>query len=148
MTIRTSSTNFAWLCEISNSTVAVTVFWSISHDYVKFLHDHAKWKYLIFNISFLIYSISSFWIHLNYLQINSKSWSKCIDFSSSSTLFFFLNSISFLSLNASKITLKYFQNFTKIISISYKYPINTLYGFWVSVFFLHSPYIHGSSWEA
>ena len=42
MTICTSSTNFAWLCEISNSTVAVIVFWSISHDYVKFSHDHEK----------------------------------------------------------------------------------------------------------
>ena len=113
MTIRTSSTNFAWLCEISNSTVAVTVFWSISHDYVKFLHDHAKWKYLIFNISFLISSISSFWIHLNYLQINSKSWSKCIDFSSSSTLFFFLNSISFFVTQCFKNHLEIFSKLHK-----------------------------------
>ena len=44
-------------------------FWSISHDCVKFSHDHAKWKYLIFKLSFVISSISFSWFHFNYLQI-------------------------------------------------------------------------------
>ena len=109
--------NQLWNSPLVCSTNA---FWSISHSHAKFLHDHAKWKYLIFQLLFFISSISFFWIHLNHLQISSKSWSKCIAFSSSSTLFTLLNFISFLSLNASKITLKYLQNFTKTISISCK----------------------------
>ena len=108
---------FAWSCEI-NLTILIclrhnSTFWSI-------LHSHAKWKYLIFKLSFVIFSISSFWIHLNYLQISSKSRSKYIASSLSSILFALLNFISLLSLNASKITLKSLQNFTKIISISCK----------------------------
>ena len=43
--------------------------WSISHDCKKFSHDHAKWKYLIFQ---LLFAISFLWIHLNHLQISSK----------------------------------------------------------------------------
>ena len=88
-------------------------FWSISYDCTKFSHDHAKWKYIIFQLLFDISSITFFWIHLKHFQIGSKTWSKCISSSSSSTLFAFLNSISLLSLNASKITLKYLHNFTK-----------------------------------
>ena len=94
--------------------------WSISHEYEKFSHDHVKWKYINFQLLFDISSISFFWIHLNHLQISSKAWSKCIASSSSSTSFAFLNSISLLSLNASKITLKNLQNFTKTSSISCK----------------------------
>ena len=140
--------NFAWLCEIKNATTTIYIFlkhfawlceifawsceigfeiplglqhkstfWSILHSHAKFLHDHAKWKYLIFKLLFVISSNSFFWIHL---QINSKYWSKYIESSSSSTLFSLLSSISLLSLNDSKITLKYLQNFIKTISISCK----------------------------
>ena len=101
--------------QLGNFPLFTTQFHFLVHSY-----DHAKWKYLIFKLSFVVSSISSFWIHLNYLKISSKSWSKYIVSSSSSTLFALLDSISLLSLNASKITLKYLQNFTKIISISCK----------------------------
>ena len=91
--------NFTWSCEISLAILLClqhnSNFWSI-------LHSHAKWKYLIFKFSFVISSISLFWFHFNCLQINSKSRPKCIDFSSSSTLFALLNSISLLLLNLSK----------------------------------------------
>ena len=97
-----------------------TSSWSILLDCAKFSHDHAKSALQFpfglphkFQLLFVISSISFFWIYLNHLQISSKSWSKCIDSSSSSTLFALLNSISLLSLDASKITLKYLQNFTK-----------------------------------
>ena len=40
------------------------VFWSISHDCAKFSYDHAKWKYIIFQLLFVI---SFFWIHFNHL---------------------------------------------------------------------------------
>ena len=95
-------------------------FWSISHDCANFPHVHAKWKNIVFQLLFAISPISFFCIHLNHLQFNSKTWSKCIAFSSSSTLFTFIDSILLLSLNTSKITLKYLQNFTKTISISCK----------------------------
>ena len=124
------STNFAflehftWLYEINFEMslwfTTKNALWSISHDCAKISHDHAKWKYIIFQLIFDISSISFFWIHLNHLQIISKAWSKCIASSSSSTSFALFNSISLLSLNASKITLKYFQNFTKTSSISCK----------------------------
>ena len=83
---------FTWSCEIS-----LRIFLSLQHNstFWSITHSHAKWKYLIFKLSFVISSISSFWIHLNYLQIYSKSRSKCIDSSSSSTLFALLK-ISFL----------------------------------------------------
>ena len=130
--------HFAWLCEIFAWSCEIgfeiplglqhkSTFWSILHSHAKFLHDHAKWKYLIFKLLFVISSISFFWIHLNHLQISSNSWSQCIDSSSSSTLFALLNSITLLSLNASKITLKYIQNFTKTISIFCK-GNNVLFG--------------------
>ena len=37
--------NFAWSCEISGAIVVATTFQTISHDYVKFLHVHAKSTY-------------------------------------------------------------------------------------------------------
>ena len=61
--------NQLWNSPLVCSTNA---FWSISHSHAKFLHDHAKWKYLIFQLLFFISSISFFWIHLNHLQISSK----------------------------------------------------------------------------
>ena len=37
--------NFAWLCEISGAIVVATTFQTISHDYVKISHVHAKSTY-------------------------------------------------------------------------------------------------------
>ena len=93
---RMNSANFAWLCEIKNLAIAITAFWSISHDCAKFLHYHAKWKYLIFKLSFVIYSISFSWFHFNYLQINSKSQSKLIALLLSLCIWIIINFICFL----------------------------------------------------
>ena len=133
-----SSNNFARLCEMEIASAPFSPSWRIMHDYAKlvftsplwaaakilplsisyvcanFSHVHAKLKNMVFQLLFSISPISFFWIHFHYLQFSSKAWSKCIVSSSSSTLCTFLHSISFLSLNASKITLKYLQNFTKI----------------------------------
>ena len=93
---RTKRINFAWSCEISGATTALVAFWTISHDCAKFshihakqlpflqsifliwsislsrakfLHDHANLQHLIFELPFIISSISFFWFHFNYLQL-------------------------------------------------------------------------------
>ena len=103
------------------------VFLSISHDCVKFSHDHAKWKYIIFQLFFVISSISFFWIHLNHLQINSKSRSKPIALLLSLCIWIFINFICSLQFDSSLVspiyqnhTLKWLQNFIKLVSNSCK----------------------------
>ena len=102
-------------------------FWSISHSHARFSHDHTKWKYLIFQLFFVISSIYFFWIHLNHLQINSKSRSKPIALLLSLCIWIFINFIyslqfdlSFLSPIYQNNTLKWLQNFIKLVSNSCK----------------------------
>ena len=99
--------HFTWLCEFS--------------------HDHAKWKYIIFQLFFVISSISFFWIHLNHLQINSKSRSKPIALLLSLCIWIFINFICSLQFDSSLVspiyqnhTLKWLQNFIKLVSNSCK----------------------------
>ena len=102
-TIFTFLEHFVWLCKIfalsceisfhfSLLSCSQSLLCSISHDYADFLHVHAKWKNIVFQLLFVISSISFFWVHFNYLQINSKSQSKLIALLLS-TLFVFLNLI-------------------------------------------------------
>ena len=130
--------HFAWLCEIFTWSceinfeislwfAAKNAFWCISHDCEKFSHDHAKWKYIIFQLLFVISSISFFWIHLNHLQINSKSQSKPIALLISLCIWIFINFIYSLQFDLSLLsaiyqnhTLKWLQNFIKLVSNSCK----------------------------
>ena len=102
-------------------------FCSISHDYANFSHVHVKWECLIFQLLFVISSISSSWFHFNYLQINSKSRSKPIALLFSLCIWIIINficSLQFDSFLLSPIyqnhTLKWLQKFIKLVSNSCK----------------------------
>ena len=94
MIMRNQPWGFPFVCN-KNS------FWSISHSHARFSHDHTKWKYLIFQLFFVISSISFFWIHLNHLQINSKSRSKSIALLISLCIWIFINFICSLQFDSS-----------------------------------------------
>ena len=74
-------------------------------------HDNVKWKYLIFNLSFVISSISFSWFHFNYLQINSKSRSKPIALLLSLCIWIIINIICCLQFDSSLLSPIY-QNHT------------------------------------
>ena len=84
-----------------------SLFCFISHDCAKISHDHAKSKNMLFRLLFAISLISFSWFHFNYLQINSKSQSKPI-------------ALLLLSPIYQKHTLKWLQNFIKLVSNSCK----------------------------
>ena len=100
---------------------------SISRDCANFLHVHAKWKNIVFQLIFVISSISFFWFHFNYLQINSKSQSKPIALLISLCIWIIINFIYSFQFNSSILspiyqnhTLKWLQNFIKLVSNSCK----------------------------
>ena len=103
------------------------LFWSISHDCANFPHVHAKWKNIVFQFLFAISSISFFWFHFNYLQINSKSQSKPMALLISLCIWIIINFICFLQFDSFLLspiyqnhTLKWLQNFIKLVSNSCK----------------------------
>ena len=102
-------------------------FWSISHDCANFPHVHAKWKNTVFQLFFVISSISFFWFHFNYIQINSKSQSKLIALLLSLCIWIIINFICSIQFDSSLLspiyqndTLKWLQNFIKLVSNSCK----------------------------
>ena len=123
--------NFAWSCEITfhNSLICCSQhpFYFISHDYAKISHGHAKSRNMLFRLLFAISLISFSWFHFNYLQINSKSQSKPIELLLSLCIWIIINFICFLQFDSSLLspiyqnhTLKWLQNFIKLVSNSYK----------------------------
>ena len=90
---------------------SINAFWSILHDFI---------FQLLFVISFL-------WIHLNHLQINSKSRFKPITLLLSLCIWIFINFICSFQFDLSLLSpiyqnhiLKWFQNFIKLVSNSCK----------------------------
>ena len=123
--------NFAWSCETTFSQFPYVLqpqpLCFISHDCVKISHGHAKSKNMLFRILFAISLISFSWFHFNYLQINSKSRSKPIALLLSLCIWIIINFICFLQFDSSLLspiyqnhTLKWLQNFIKLVSNSYK----------------------------
>ena len=91
------------------------------------LHGHAKLKNMLFRLFFAISPISSFLIHLYHLQFNSKSQSKPIALLLSLCIWIILYFICFLQFDSSLLsqiyqnhTLKWLQNFIKLVSNSCK----------------------------
>ena len=120
---------FAWSCEISFHFLPLSCsqipLWSISHDCANFSHVHAKVKNIVFQLLFVISSISFSWFHFNHLQINSKSRSKPISLLLSLCIWIIINFICSLQFDSSLLspiyqnhTLKWLQNFIKIVSNS------------------------------
>ena len=123
----TSLSNFAWWCEVENPSASFSSFWSILHDCAKISHGHAKLKNMLFRLLFAISPISSFLIHLHHLQLSSKDWSKLITLLLSLCIWIIINFICFLQFDSSllaqiyqKHTLKWLQNFIKLVSNSCK----------------------------
>lgn len=90
-------------------------------------HDYAKLKNMLFRLLFAISPISSFLIHLHHLQFNSKSQSKPIALLISLCIWIIINFICFLQFDSSFLspiyqnhTLKWLQNFKKLVSNSCK----------------------------
>ena len=86
---------FAWSCKINLhiflNLKPIFLIWFI-------LHNHAILQHLVFELPFVIYSISLFWFHLNYLQLAQiLVQTNCVTFhyafGSSSTLFVLFNLI-------------------------------------------------------
>ena len=109
-----------------------SLFCFISHDYAKILHGHAKLKNMLFRLLLAISPISSFLIHLHHLQLSSKSQSKLIALLLSLCIWIIINFICFLQFDSSPLspiyqnhTLKWLQNFIKLISNSCKGIITT-----------------------
>ena len=125
---------FTWSCDISFHFSPLSCsqipFWFILHDYANFSHVHAKWEKHSFSTAFAISSISSIsfsWFHFNYLQINSKSQSKSIALLLSLCIWIIINftcslqfDSSFLSPIYQNHTMKWLQNFIKLVSNSCK----------------------------
>ena len=102
-------------------------FYFILHDYAKISHGHAKLKNMLFRLLFAIFPIFSFLIHLYHLQFSSKSQSKPIALLFSLCIWIIINFICFLQFDSSllspiykKHTLKWLQNFIKLVSNSCK----------------------------
>ena len=120
--------NFAWSCETTFHFPCVlqpSLFCFISHDYAKISHGHAKLKNMLFRLLFAISPISFSWFHFNYLQINSKCRSKPIALLLSLCIWIIINFIlqfdsSLLSPIYQNHTLKWLQNFIKLVSNSCK----------------------------
>ena len=98
-----------------------------SHDGANFSHVHAKWECLIFQLLFVISSISFSWFHFNYLQVNSKSRSKPIALLLSLCIWIIINFICSFQFDSSLLspiyqnhTLKWLQNLIKLVSNSCK----------------------------
>ena len=90
-------------------------------------HDCAKSKIMLFRLLFANSLICSCLIHLHHLQLSSKAWSKCISLLLSLCFWIIINFICFLQLDSSllsqiyqKHTLKWLQNFIKLVSNSCK----------------------------
>ena len=93
----------------------------------KFSHDHANLQHLVFKLLFVIYFIFFFWLHLNYLQISNKSWSKLIILILLLCIWIIINIICLLQIDSFFLspiyqnhTLKWLQNFIKLVNNSYK----------------------------
>ena len=123
--------HFVWSCEISFHFSPLSCsqipFWFISHDYANFPHVHAKLKNMVFQLLFVISPISFSWFHFHYLQINSKSQSKPIALLLSLCIWIIINftcslqfDSSFLSPIYQNHTMKWLQNFIKLVSNSCK----------------------------
>ena len=123
--------NFAWSCEITFSQFPYVLqpppFCFILHDCAKISHGHAKSKIMLFRLLFAISLISLFLIHFHHLQLSSKAWSKCISLLLSLCIWIIINFICFLQFDSSllsqiyqKHTLKWLQNFIKLVSNSCK----------------------------
>ena len=117
--------NFAWWCKVESPLVAFSFCWSVSH-------GHAKLKNMLFRLLLAISPISSFLIHLHHLQLSSKSQSKLIALLLSLCIWIIINFICFLQFDSSPLspiyqnhTLKWLQNFIKLISNSCKGIITT-----------------------
>ena len=122
--------HFAWLCEIFAWSFEISfeipfglqhksTFWSISH-------SHAKWKYLIFKLSFCHFFHFLLLIPLQ-LSPNPKSWSKPIALLFSLCIWIIINFICSFQFDSSLLssiyqnhTLKWLQNFIKLVSNSCK----------------------------
>ena len=123
--------NFAWSCEITFSQFPYVLqpppFCFISHNYAKISHGHAKSKIMLFRLLFAISLISSCLIHLHHIQLSSKSQSKLIALLLSLCIWIIISFICFLQFDSSlllpiyqKHTLKWLQNFIKLVSNSCK----------------------------
>ena len=90
-------------------------------------HGNAKLKNMFFRLLFAISLISSFLIYLYHLQFSSKSQSKSIALLLSLCIWIIINFICFLQFDSSFLspiyqnhTLKWLQNFIKLVSNSCK----------------------------
>ena len=143
--------NLTWWCEVESPLASFSFFWSVSYDYVKILHGHAKLLFtfhlvccsqhpfcfishghaksenMLFRLVLAISPISSFLIHLYHLQFSSKSQSKQIALLLSLYIWIIINFICILQFDSSLLsqiyqnhTLKWLQNFIKLVSNSWK----------------------------
>ena len=131
--------NFTLLYEISGATATAiaAAFWTISYGFAKFSHDHANMQHLVFELLFVISSISFFWFHINYLKLAQISpnpdpnqlhyFQLCI--------WIIINIICSLQFDSSLLSpiyqnhiLKWFQKFIKLFSNSCK-DYNILIGY-------------------
>ena len=89
MQFRTSSNNFTQLCEVENASTPFSPSWSISHDRVKFSHNHAK-SVFTFPLVCCNQSLFCFISHdcVNFLHVHAKLKNRVFQ------LFFAISSIS------------------------------------------------------
>ena len=119
--------NFAWSCEISFHFSPLAKAKIPPGPFLTSVQIFRKLKNMGFQLLFVISPISFSWFHFNYLQINSKSWFKPIALLLSLCIWIIINFICSLQFDSSLLsliyqiyTLKWLQNFIKLVSNSCK----------------------------